>query len=203
MKVTIKPRTAKNIMAKTHWYLIGNFFILWCLIICADATCLPERCGSMNVSLPFWIRNRSCGYHGFQINCKTNVLFLPTPVGDFEISHMNYSGYIIINSTSLKAMSCNGINDAFKIFSLPTEGPFTISSINRFAVIGCNSIGTFTENVQVDGRCKAACINQYDPIYCNYYSCCEAGIPGNGKLINFTGGGISYVDYPDCGSQQY
>ncbi|KAH9307583.1 hypothetical protein KI387_035494, partial [Taxus chinensis] len=37
--------------------------------------------------------------------------------------------------------------------------------------------------------CKSACINQYDPEYCNTYGCCEAGIPPSRRMVNFTGGG--------------
>ncbi|KAH9292240.1 hypothetical protein KI387_042573, partial [Taxus chinensis] len=50
---------------------------------------------------------------------------------DFEILQIDYSGSLIINSTSLKAMSCNGTDDAFVLFVLPPDGPFTISSVKK------------------------------------------------------------------------
>ncbi|GLJ08872.1 hypothetical protein SUGI_0097420 [Cryptomeria japonica] len=136
------------------------------------------------------------GYPGFQIKCKSigdqSAPFLPTLGGDFEITDINYGGHVVINSTSLKAMSCNGTDDASVLFSLSVEGPFTISSLNRFAVIGCRSVGFFSDSSSPVGRCQAACLNQYDPQYCNCYGCCEAGIPGYWKFINFTGRGFYF-----------
>ncbi|GLJ27419.1 hypothetical protein SUGI_0538400 [Cryptomeria japonica] len=150
----------------------------------------------MNVSYPFWIKDPTCGYPGFQIKCKSfgsqSTPFLPTLGGDFEITDIDYGGHVVINSTSLKAMSCNGTDDASVLFSLSVEGPFTISSLNRFAVIGCRSVGSFSDSSSPVGRCQAACLNQYDPQYCNCYGCCEAGIPGYWKSLNFTGGGFYF-----------
>ncbi|GLJ24169.1 hypothetical protein SUGI_0461100 [Cryptomeria japonica] len=194
----------------------GVMLISFYLATPAIAQCHPEWCGSQNLSYPFWIDNPSCGYPGFQVKCmekengnssRGRGLFLSAVVNgkeaEFEILEINYTGSLIINSTSLKAMSCDNTKDTFLQFKLPADGPFTISSDNKFVVIGCNSTGSFTldeTDSNAGGSCKSACLNQYDPVYCNYYGCCEAGIPGNKRLINFTGGGISYKDFPGvCG----
>ncbi|GLJ23870.1 hypothetical protein SUGI_0453590 [Cryptomeria japonica] len=112
------------------------------------------------MSYPFWTVNPSCGYPGFGVKCiqeKQNgngnsirklVPFLGVLVNaaemDLEILEINYTGSLIINSTDLKAMLCNGTVDTSVQFNLPADGPFTISSINKFVVIGCNARGSFT-----------------------------------------------------------
>ncbi|GLJ24128.1 hypothetical protein SUGI_0460280 [Cryptomeria japonica] len=119
-------------------------------------------------------------------------LFLGTFVNstetELEILEMSYAGSLIINSTSLKAISCNNTDDASLHFTLPADGPFTVYSSNRFVVIGCRAKGSFSLKGG-GGGCQSACLTQYDPGYCNTYGCCEAGIPGNERAINFTGGG--------------
>eukprot|EP01018_Ginkgo_biloba_P012527 Gb_37843 [translate_table: standard] len=163
----------------------------------------PQKCGNLTVNYPFGIKNSACIAHpGFEIICKENsslgrglLPFLPTPSGDFQILNIS-NGTLIINSTSLKAMSCTGTDDARKDLRLPKDGPFTISNTNVFAVIGCSSMGSFIGPVEAGlpgggvGQCQAACLNQDEPKYCNTYGCCSAGIPGNWQWINFTGGGI-------------
>eukprot|EP01018_Ginkgo_biloba_P012525 Gb_31635 [translate_table: standard] len=124
--------------------------------------------------------------------------FLPTPSEDFQILNIS-NGTLIINSTSLKAMSCNETDDAWKVLQLPKDGPFTISEQNVFAVIGCSSIGSFMNAQGEGGYCKAACLNQNEPKYCNWYGYCAAGIQGNWQWINFTGGGICYLNFENCG----
>ncbi|XP_057862765.2 wall-associated receptor kinase 2-like [Cryptomeria japonica] len=197
-----------------HWEVGAVFLIWWCLIASAVAKCDLQLCGTQNVSYPLWIDDPSCGYPGFQIKCmekenengnssKEFAPFLGALVNgadtDLEILHINYTGSLIINSTSLKAMSCNETDDASVLFELPANGPFTISSINKFVVIGCRSNGSFTLD-DGQGYCESACLNQFDPKYCNAYGCCEAGIPGKHRTINFTGGGIKYKDFPGvCG----
>ncbi|KAH9307586.1 hypothetical protein KI387_035497, partial [Taxus chinensis] len=205
-----------SLRMQTMYWETGRLLIWLWLVGIAAAICPPESCGSTNLSYPFWIHDVNCGYPGFQIKCMENSTgwlapFLPASVqhnssvdinNDFEILQIDYSGSLIINSTSLKAMSCSGTDAAFVRFVLPPDGPFTISSVNKFVVIGCNSIGSFTvnnSNTWRDGSCTSACLNQDDPEYCNKYGCCEAGIPGDKRMINFTGGGISYQYFTDCG----
>ncbi|GLJ34716.1 hypothetical protein SUGI_0698620 [Cryptomeria japonica] len=208
----------KSSTLQTPWQ-VGCVLIIW-LYSAASAVsqCNIQFCGSQNVSYPFWIDNPSCGYPGFQISCRekdngnSSGLFLEAGVNgtqtEFEILNIDYTGSLIINSTSLKAMSCSGNDDASVLFELPADGPFTIASNNKFVVIGCRSKGSFrvyngNYNNEVDGGeviCRTTtCLNQYDPEYCNTYGCCESGIPGKQRVINFTGGGISYAAYTACG----
>ncbi|GLJ24136.1 hypothetical protein SUGI_0460420 [Cryptomeria japonica] len=186
---------------------VGVILIWLYLAVPAVAQCNPEWCGSKNVSYPFWIQNSNCGLPGFQIKCMKNQngnwsLFLGTFVNskerEIEILELSYVGYLILNSTDLKAMSCGGTDDAFVLFELPRDGPFTISCLNKFVVIGCKSKGSFNLK-DGGGKCESACLSQRSPNYCNTYGCCEAGIPGSQRMINFTGGGIPYKDFSACG----
>ncbi|GLJ24125.1 hypothetical protein SUGI_0460230 [Cryptomeria japonica] len=193
---------------QTGWEIGGVILICWYLAAPAVAQCNPEWCGSQqNVSYPFWISNPSCGRPGFQIKCSekengNSSLFLGVLVNGtatkLEILEIDYAGFLIVNSTDLKAMSCNYTDDASVLLELPADGPFTIYTSNKFVVIGCSSTRSFTLNGQL-GKCEAACLNQQDPSYCNLYGCCEAAIPGDQRVIKFTGGGIKYKEFPECG----
>ncbi|GLJ24426.1 hypothetical protein SUGI_0466420 [Cryptomeria japonica] len=46
-----------------------RFVICVCLVGFTAAKCVPENCGSMDVSYPFWINNSTCGHPDFQITC--------------------------------------------------------------------------------------------------------------------------------------
>ncbi|KAH9318606.1 hypothetical protein KI387_020375 [Taxus chinensis] len=121
-------------------------------ILCQAAKCQPESCGSMNVSYPFWIDNSDCGYPGFQIKCKVvnstgqPALFLTafedynaTHVipSDFPIMEINYTGNLIINSTSLKAYSCNFSTDTRKYFELLQRGHSPFPRPIAYCDYGC------------------------------------------------------------------
>ncbi|KAH9307579.1 hypothetical protein KI387_035490, partial [Taxus chinensis] len=172
----------------------------------AAATCQPETCGSMNVSYPFWINKSDCGYPGFQMVCKVDnstgelALFLPAYKElnfthiirqDFPIMEINYTGDLIINSTSLKAHSCNFSTQTRKYFQL--DSPFTISASNRFVVIGCGTSGTYSYGKYGEVSCKPDCANFGGAAYCDY-GCCETVLADNWQLINFTGEGWFYFN---------
>ncbi|GLJ24115.1 hypothetical protein SUGI_0459950 [Cryptomeria japonica] len=110
-----------------------------------SASCVPEQCGRTTVDYPFWIKKPDCGYPGFQIICKKDEdtgkmpPFLPALVTNnthrklrtayYKIWEIDYSGYMVINSISLRASSCPEREeaDAFVSFKLPPDGLFTIS----------------------------------------------------------------------------
>ncbi|GLJ23197.1 hypothetical protein SUGI_0438250 [Cryptomeria japonica] len=192
------------LLMQIHWTFVFRFIVCFCLVGFAAAKCDPEICGSTNVSYPFWINNPDCGYPGFQINCtKDNSTgnlapFLPVYVGNninnltwayFKIMEINYTGYLIINSTSVFAQSCDKRTSDEVFFQLPPHGPFTISKFNRFVVVGCNGFGTYTYRSWGEVSCVTTCDSQSDPPYCSY-GCCEIVLPDNWQWINFTGGGL-------------
>eukprot|EP01018_Ginkgo_biloba_P012522 Gb_08752 [translate_table: standard] len=170
----------------------------------------PEKCGSLTVDYPFGIKNSACIAHpGFEIACKENsglgrglLPFLPTPSGEFQILNISI-GSLIINSTSLKATSCTGTDDAWNVLRLPDNGPFTISDRNVFVVIGCNSSGSYTNGEDNEepyqATCKAGCLINTKSKYCNNYSCCTNCIKANWQFISFTGGGRSNGVSGKCG----
>ncbi|GLJ24322.1 hypothetical protein SUGI_0464060 [Cryptomeria japonica] len=134
-------------------FLLG-FVICVCLVGFIAAKYDPEKCGDFEVSCPFWIHKPDCGYPGFNIICKedeyTRMLapffrvYLRKNINEYfdhyKIMEINYTGCLIINSTSLRANSC-GANSS-EIFFRPRE-PFTISKSNKFVVIGCTAFGTY------------------------------------------------------------
>ncbi|GLJ24133.1 hypothetical protein SUGI_0460340 [Cryptomeria japonica] len=176
-----------------------------CLVGLSAAKCDPEICGSMNVSYPFWIKNSDCGYPGFQIKCRKKrstgmqAPFFTAYLGNhtdkflpphqYEIMKIDYMGYLMINSTSLKLQSCETNSSESRIFQPPNGGPFTISMSNKFVVIGCKTFGTYAYGNLGDVRCVSLCKPQSDPPYCRY-GCCEVSVPDNSKWFNFTGGGV-------------
>ncbi|GLJ24321.1 hypothetical protein SUGI_0464050 [Cryptomeria japonica] len=184
---------------------VFRFSIYVCLVGFIAAKCDPETCGLMSLSYPFWVHNSDCGYPGFQIKCKkeksTGILapFLPVLLDtnnnglestDYKIMEINYTGYLIINSSSLKAWSCEEKESSVRTLQLPPKGPFTISMLNRLVVIGCHTFGAYTYDTWGDVTCVSVCVSQSDPPYCRYGGCCEVNIPDNWKWLNFTGGGV-------------
>ncbi|GLJ24104.1 hypothetical protein SUGI_0459630 [Cryptomeria japonica] len=201
-----------------HCGVLVHFVICVCLAgVASAAKCVPEKCGSVNVSYPFWIKNSHCGYPGFQVICKENstgmlTRYLSAYVANnthrtltksyYKIREINYTGQMVISSRPLKAASCLGRQegDGFVLFHLPSDGPFTISMTNRFVVVGCNTSGSYAyDNLGGEARCVAGCIFQNDPPYCSY-GCCEITLQDNYKWLNFTGGGLVHLkDEKKCG----
>eukprot|EP01018_Ginkgo_biloba_P012538 Gb_23522 [translate_table: standard] len=169
----------------------------------------PQKCGHLTVDYAFAIKDSACIAHpGFEIACKENsslgrglLPFLPTPSGDFQILNISL-GSLMINSTSLKAMCCDG-TESWLVLDLPTNGIFTISDTNVLAVIGCESNGSFlnAQNSEItSASCQAGCVNHGKPKFCNFQGCCSVSIAGDSSWINFTIGGFSYLDFPGkCG----
>ncbi|GLJ24122.1 hypothetical protein SUGI_0460050 [Cryptomeria japonica] len=185
------------------WFV--RFVIYVCLVGFAAAKCVPEKCGSMNVSYPFWINNSDCGYPGFQISCTMdgdtgkmapffraylgNFTQKLLPAHDYMIMEIDYEGHLFIDSSSIKTYSCEANRSASSFFQPPNGGPFTISMSNKFLVIGCNTVGTYTYKDWGEARCVSTCEYQTDPPFCQY-GCCEITLPDNWKWLNFTGGGL-------------
>ncbi|GLJ24103.1 hypothetical protein SUGI_0459620 [Cryptomeria japonica] len=189
-----------------HWVVVVRFVIYLCFVgFTAASKCDPEKCGSLNVSYPFWIHNSHCGYPGFRINCTKDedtgnmALFLPVSNDSiwenrtrayYKIWKIDYSGYIVINSTSLKASSCGQADGLIKWFAAP--GPFYFSKFDKFVVVGCNTTGSYTfEDGWGEAKCVSSCASRprVDAPYCRY-GCCEITLPDNHWRIKFTGGGV-------------
>ncbi|GLJ25236.1 hypothetical protein SUGI_0483020 [Cryptomeria japonica] len=188
-----------------NWVVVVRLVIYLCLVgFTAAAKCVPEKCGSLNVSYPFYIKdnNSDCGHRGFQINCtKDNstgkmALFLPADVSYnnsleltrdyYKIWQLNYSGYIVINSTSLKAVSCGKSEAADKSKQFELPGPFYFSMSDKFVVVGCNRTGSYENRVgRGEAKCVSSCVSRrVGPEYCRY-GFCEITLPDNLWSIKF------------------
>ncbi|GLJ24419.1 hypothetical protein SUGI_0466310 [Cryptomeria japonica] len=197
-----------------HCRVVARFLICVCLVGFTTAKCVPEKCGSMNVSYPFWIHKPHCGHPRFQITCtedkytgmlspyftafranSTGLLGNFTDLVFDRISSkifmdIDYEGHLIINSTLIKAVSCNDDpnNGARNYFELPSGGPFTLSNSNRLVVVGNETFGTYSFGDLGEARCVTMNL-QSDQPYCRY-GCCEINLPDNLPFVNFTGGGL-------------
>ncbi|GLJ24439.1 hypothetical protein SUGI_0466700 [Cryptomeria japonica] len=194
-----------------HCGVLVRFLICASLVGFGAAKCVPEKCGSMNVSYPFWIYNSHCGHPGFHINCTKNgdtgmaspyfTAFLSNSnvsssfysvwgiIDALKIIEIDYKGHLIINSSSIIAQSCNDDqnNVTRNYFELSSGGPFTLSNSNRLVVIGNQTYGSYSFGKLGEARCVT--IPQSDKPYCRY-GCCEINLPNNLPWINFTGGGV-------------
>ncbi|GLJ24430.1 hypothetical protein SUGI_0466500 [Cryptomeria japonica] len=172
----------------------------------------------MNVSYPFWINSSKCGYpeNDFQITCKededTGMLtpFFRAAVLNssdgflyshyFKIMKIDYEGHLIINSSSLRANSCDTQTTKRNLFW--PYWSFTLSKSNRLVVVGCETVGTYSYGDMGEARCVSICASQSDQPYCRH-GCCEINVPDNWSFINFTGGGgvFNLTDYNEsvCG----
>ncbi|GLJ24087.1 hypothetical protein SUGI_0459370 [Cryptomeria japonica] len=202
---------------RTHGAVVVRFVICVCFVGFTAAKCVPERCGSMKVSYPFWIKNSDCGYPGFNITCMKDessgimIPFLPAYNGNsstsltltyYKIMKIDYMGYLNIDSTSLRAWSCKNDTANLQVFQLPPHGPFAISKSNKFVIVGCYAVGTYKYLKWGEARCVSTCYlrhPQVDPPYCRY-GCREITLRDNWKWFNFTGGGSFSLNGSDeCG----
>eukprot|EP01018_Ginkgo_biloba_P029045 Gb_03183 [translate_table: standard] len=170
--------------------------------VAADHTCqYPQKCGNLTINYPFEIEGTNCGHRNFSILCKDNITFgdgaipfLKTPTGEYQIMNIS-TDHLIINTTHLKAISCNVSQSTEVLFSLPVDppGPFTISGTNVFASVGCYANGSFysnettkAEGIIVGGSCAASCVKITEPEYCNGFGCCQTSILENWKKVDFS-----------------
>ncbi|GLJ24093.1 hypothetical protein SUGI_0459440 [Cryptomeria japonica] len=105
-----------------HCRAVVRFVICAFLVGFTAAKCVPERCGDLKVSYPFWIHNQNCGKFDpdFHIECKKDedtgmmapflpacyrINGIPNTTAYYRIWEIDYSGYIVISSSSLEANS--------------------------------------------------------------------------------------------------
>ncbi|GLJ39625.1 hypothetical protein SUGI_0810080 [Cryptomeria japonica] len=157
---------------------------------------------------PFGINGTNCGEPEFALSCKENgtygdgkIPFLSTPTGEYQVLNLS-TGFLIINTTHLKAKSCGVTETAKAFFELPQnpDGPFTISGTNVFASVGCYAGGNFSSttptsnNTPVGGSCSASCMQIYDPTYCNGFGCCQTTFVENWRRVNLSA--VPYASPP-------
>ncbi|GLJ24436.1 hypothetical protein SUGI_0466610 [Cryptomeria japonica] len=197
-----------------HSGVVVCFLICLCLVGLIAAKCVPEKCGSMNVSYPFWIHNSHCGHPLFQINCtkdedtgmlspyftafqanstdrEGNSTYVDFKLNSSKIMKIDYEGHLVIDSTHIISASCLESIGWRSYFELSSGGPFTLSKDNRLVVMGNQSFGTYSFGKLGEARCVTMNL-QNDKPYCDD-GCCEINLPDNFQFINFTGGGVSLL----------
>eukprot|EP01018_Ginkgo_biloba_P003119 Gb_05073 [translate_table: standard] len=185
--------------AKTLGFSIAleNTFLflgILCLLILSDAQCRhPQTCGYLTIPYPFGIRGTSCSYSPeFDIICKENatfgtglIPFLPTNFSDFPILNIS-KDHLVINSSRFIALGCNSIdvNPVYSQIQLPDEGPFTISSSNKFVAVGCSRFGFFQKDRKwIAGGCAPVCGLNTSLDCSGGQRCCQTSIPANQKYF--------------------
>lgn len=206
-----------------HCGVLVRFVICVCLVGFTAAKCVPEKCGDLEVSYPFYIKNPKCGasaeasHWDYSIACRKDRdtgMFAPFLEGfgdygrSFRIVDIDYKGHLIIDSSFINVSSCNSSSPARKYFALSEDSPFFISNANRMVVLGCNTFGTYSYWNVVwnssraaklgEARCVSLCDqsnkpSQNHPPYCPD-GCCELNLPDNWYKINFTAGLLSDND---------
>ncbi|GLJ24427.1 hypothetical protein SUGI_0466430 [Cryptomeria japonica] len=203
--------------------VVLRFVICVCFLGFTAAKCVPEMCSSMNVSYPFWINNSDCGHPDFQIACTEdedtgmlspyftafgtfssglhtngildNVTDMSFDFNSSKIMDIDYEGHLIINSSSINAISCHSKFGSRNYFELRSGGPFTLSNSNRLVVLGNETFGTYSFGNLGEERCVTMNL-QSDQPYCRY-GCCEINLPDNLPFVNFTGGGVFQLPHGD------
>ncbi|GLJ23921.1 hypothetical protein SUGI_0454540 [Cryptomeria japonica] len=183
-----------------------GFLICVCLVGFTAAKCVPERCGSMDVSYPFWINNSDCGHPDFKLTCRESTLpgmqekhpYFVAYRGDstddilggyyYKVMNIDYEGHLFRNSSMIKVRSCKSNKIKRNYFQLPLDGPFTLSKSNKLVVIGCGTFSSYSYGKLGEARCVSICDSQSDKPYCRY-GCCEINLPNNWPWINYTVGG--------------
>ncbi|GLJ14886.1 hypothetical protein SUGI_0242190 [Cryptomeria japonica] len=186
-------------MTQTMAVITALCMTFWFGVVRGGNSCrYPQTCGYLSINYPFHIEGSNCGDSNFSLVCKQNstfgegsIPFISTPTGDYQVLSLSYNS-LIINVTHLKAISCNTSQTAEEFFSLPREGPFTISGSNVFASVGCYANGSFlgtslqSSNQRVGGMCEASCLKIYEPEYCNGFGCCQITLIENRRRVHIS-----------------
>ncbi|PIA56973.1 hypothetical protein AQUCO_00700972v1 [Aquilegia coerulea] len=141
----------------------------------------------MEIPFPFGVNDRCSLSPVFQIHCKQTPT-TPTPYL-FGTQHQVlsiFNGDLRINSTPYIAIECLHGNHNTTHFSLPDNGPFSISDTsNTFTAIGCDTVAVITDNTFTSG-CVSLCASQNSvPANgsCSGVGCCESAIPKGKKYL--------------------
>lgn len=180
----------------------------------SDSNSCPHACGNISIPFPFSIAAGDCGLPDFSLKCaqtsadrpsrlfngsgKAGPLFpfLSTSSGPFQVLSIG-SASLVINVTDLKAVSCDGPDQAHgtATFALEQGSPYALSAENKFFVNGCNSSGNVTTDVSNGtASCVTSCVNTPVPNYpfCNIYDCCVSSLPAGSRVVVMHGGGIQF-----------
>ncbi|BBN15229.1 hypothetical protein MPTK1_6g18110 [Marchantia polymorpha subsp. ruderalis] len=116
------------------------------------------------------------------------------------------SGFILIDTTNIKAMGCSKTVNASLV--LDAQSPYWISEENVFIVVSCQAQGSATgSNSSLSNGFSTtcgpvSCINQNVFVYCDKYDCCVQTI-GVTKALTMTGQGSEMtgqgLEFANCG----
>ncbi|GLJ07312.1 hypothetical protein SUGI_0064130 [Cryptomeria japonica] len=153
-----------------------------------------DKCGEMGIPYPFSIagNGNSCGLPGFEINCTHNqkfgstqpIPFLSIPFGEVQI--LNFSqDHLLINATQFVASTskCQLSQPNITSITISSEGPFRLSTQNKFVAVGCGTLGMVGmvegDNYTTLGGCVSVCPDSPTFSNCNGDGCCQTSMPSN------------------------
>ncbi|KAH7438098.1 hypothetical protein KP509_04G001200 [Ceratopteris richardii] len=146
--------------AVPRWPILSLILVLHVLLDGAAAWTCETSCGGIPLNYPFgygW----DCGSSSFQpyVNCSNNRLLFYTPTGTYNVQSIDYANGIMIvvdpHMSSCSAMRLSGS------FGLPVGAPFSFSSYNTIALIGCSSTSILYSKKSCDSSMHSVCDSLY------------------------------------------
>ncbi|KAK9073065.1 hypothetical protein SSX86_007387 [Deinandra increscens subsp. villosa] len=154
-----------------------------------------SRCGDLIVPYPFGFGNdTSCSIdEGFHIYCNKSVHPHKASFSETSPTWIKAISDSTLRRSNLLASNCSfpdGSWSSYNISSDYTLWPFTISKVNKFTVIGCDSyawLTSATTNKNVSTGCLVFC-SKPDEVggldECSGNGCCQSSIPQD--ITSFT-----------------
>ncbi|KAF5193913.1 Wall-associated receptor kinase [Thalictrum thalictroides] len=144
---------------------------------------------------------------GFEIVCNQNIPYLTgTDLRLLEI----FPGEVQFDSSPFIFTGCSiGKGDAVKNISLPSDGPYTFSTKNRYTVVRCNVLGAIVSEDLIHpwggSICSSFCHTRenMDSGYCTGKGCCQTILPDMPKALGFSTFSFSRPNITLCGPCGY
>ncbi|KAJ3677607.1 hypothetical protein LUZ60_003331 [Juncus effusus] len=148
-----------------------------------QANC-DTKCGDIPLKYPF-STDPSCAHDGFLLTCdqsnRTPKLFIGN--GSIEVLNISlHDGTILVKT---KVVSSTQLNYNESWTGLPTSGPYSLSSQNKFVASGCGVLAQLNSNQmsphqQVVSACASVCVGSNSlPTdgSCTGIGCCVTSLP--------------------------
>ncbi|KAJ4845643.1 hypothetical protein Tsubulata_014797 [Turnera subulata] len=165
----------------------------------ADLDCGNQTCGSIRIPYPFGLAPECYKDEWFKIECNKSFAppraFIPSikaEVLEFsaDMGSITVKGPIKSSGNCSSARKRGRSSSSISTLLNLTGSPFVLSFQNRFIAVGCNTLGTVSEDSALRISCKSTCRKERVASDWDYYrfcegkNCCMAPVQTDLQVVN-------------------